>query len=72
MSCAPKIQEIPVMFVCEKDMFVVVPKSLLVKESSFFKSKLSCNWQGSHSENSGEKTNVDNEDHQTGIDILIS
>ena len=59
MSGSQKSQEVAVVLVCEKDVFIAVPQSLLVKESAVFKAKLSSNWQSGESEDSGELTDVE-------------
>ena len=56
MSGSQKSQEVAVVLVCEKDVFIAVPQSLLEKESAVFKAKLSSNWQSGESEDSGELT----------------
>ena len=49
MAGAALIPEVPVVLTCQDNVFVVVPQSILIKESAVFKAELSTSWQ--HSEN---------------------
>ena len=41
--------EVPVVLACQDNVFVVVPQSLLIKESTVFRSQLSTTWLESDS-----------------------
>ena len=49
MAGAVLIPEVPVVFTCQDNVFVVVPQSILIKESAVFKAELGTSWQ--HTEN---------------------
>jgi len=72
MSGSPKSPEIPVMLVCENDVFIAVTQSLLIKESAVFKAKLSTKWQGEDEpENIKEEINiVSTADQQKGVFVF--
>ena len=79
--------EVPVVLACQDNVFVAVPQSLLIKESTVFQAELSNTWQNkevgppakkrtrlsktSVNGNSTEETTEEEKSEHSGIEIYV-